>query len=331
MSAKDEGLWLFGYGSLIWKPNFPFKEARVASIRGYKRRFWQGSTDHRGVPGAPGRVVTLIPIVPSKSAFSSASAVAPPSTSATSIAVSITSPSQPQAQAAHAAADSDTEQDSNAEHGVCYGMCYYIEASEREKVLQYLDVREQGGYTQAMVPVYFHSGVSSAASASSSSASASTATASISSSSSNSVSASPLPSAAAASDFKASAAEPSVKALIYLATSSNEEYLGPAPMAVMAQQIASSVGPSGPNYEYLYRLAAALREMGVVDPHVNELERRVKALRESSASASATSASAASNSVLPPASTSPASNAAAAPSTPQPTTSGAAASVATSN
>lgn len=58
--ADRERVWLFGYGSLIYKAGFDYIERRPATISGWQRRFWQGSHDHRGTPEAPGRVATLV-------------------------------------------------------------------------------------------------------------------------------------------------------------------------------------------------------------------------------------------------------------------------------
>ncbi|OSX75457.1 hypothetical protein BU14_0235s0006 [Porphyra umbilicalis] len=53
-------VWLFGYGSLIWRPAIPHTATLDGYITPYRRAFYQASTDHRGTPDAPGRVVTLL-------------------------------------------------------------------------------------------------------------------------------------------------------------------------------------------------------------------------------------------------------------------------------
>lgn len=161
-------VWLFGYGSLIFKADFPFLDRREASIEGWSRRFWQGSCDHRGTPEAPGRVVTLIEQAGAR----------------------------------------------------CRGMAYRVSPD----VFAHLDFREKNGYLRFMTPLHFGDG---------------------------------------------SRAE----GLVYIAASDNAAFLGPAPEREIAAQIARSCGPSGPNREYLLRLAESLRSLGDHDPHVFDIER----------------------------------------------------------
>jgi len=179
VTSRDAGpVWVFGYGSLVWRPAFAHRERRPAVLHGFARRFWQGSTDHRGVPGAPGRVVTLI-----------------------------------EAPGAH-----------------CWGMAYAVERRDAEAVLRLLDHREQGGYDRHQRTLHEPHGDRAFASA-----------------------------------------------LVYVATASNPDWLGPAPLAEIARQVRRAHGPSGSNREYVLRLAASLREHGARDEHVLALAALVEA------------------------------------------------------
>lgn len=53
------GLWVFGYGSLIWNPDFPVARQQVARLSGWHRSFCMRSIHHRGTPEAPGLVLAL--------------------------------------------------------------------------------------------------------------------------------------------------------------------------------------------------------------------------------------------------------------------------------
>jgi len=112
-------LWIFGYGSLCWKTDFPYEESRVGSVRGWCRYFAQRSTDHRGTPDSPGLVATLL----SDEQLSSLGLPRP----------------------------------AGGESVTC-GVCYLVGSQDAQQVLDSLDVREKGGYTRAVVEFQTHGG-----------------------------------------------------------------------------------------------------------------------------------------------------------------------------
>lgn len=175
-------MWIFGYGSLMWKVDFPYSEKIIGYIKGYERRFYQFSTDHRGTPENPGRVVTLIP---------------------------------------------------GSEDSKVYGIAYRIEDSDVDSVVKHLDYREKGGYERKTVRFY--------------------------------------PKNKEMQPFDMT---------IYLASHENPNYAGHAEIDDIAKQVVQSIGPSGPNIDYVCNLAKIMREVvpEAQDDHLFELEAKVIAL-----------------------------------------------------
>ncbi len=53
--------WVFGYASLIWRPEFDAAEHRTALLRGWHRALRMRSRVNRGTPQQPGLVFALLP------------------------------------------------------------------------------------------------------------------------------------------------------------------------------------------------------------------------------------------------------------------------------
>lgn len=56
---EQKNIWIFGYGSLVWRPEFAFEETRHATLTGYSRALCLWSCVNRGTPEQPGLVFGL--------------------------------------------------------------------------------------------------------------------------------------------------------------------------------------------------------------------------------------------------------------------------------
>ena len=56
---EGHDLWVFAYGSLMWRPEFPVAERRLGTVRGFHRRFCLLQRRYRATPERPGLMLAL--------------------------------------------------------------------------------------------------------------------------------------------------------------------------------------------------------------------------------------------------------------------------------
>lgn len=59
-SSQGEPIWMFGYASLIWRPEFDFAERKKVRVHGWHRALQMWSRVNRGSPECPGLVFALL-------------------------------------------------------------------------------------------------------------------------------------------------------------------------------------------------------------------------------------------------------------------------------
>lgn len=48
IARNAKRIWVFGYGSIMWKPGFKYNRSEIGFIKGYSRKMYQGNFNHRG-------------------------------------------------------------------------------------------------------------------------------------------------------------------------------------------------------------------------------------------------------------------------------------------
>lgn len=229
VQSTQEGLWVLGYGSLIYKPppNYDFRIP--CYVHSYSRRFWQSSTDHRGTEEFPGRVATLV---------KTPNSTPEPSTMINDSSISLS-----------------LDEHSHCQDDYMYAVVYYISPTHSQSTRHNLDVREKGGYDLLSLPCH------------------------ITKETLTNINMDPLlfPDLIENSDSKSY----TLHANVYVGGPECDEFIGPELITDTAKVISAAVGPSGTNYEYLYKLCKALEELGGCEKYLHDLLEHVETLMQS--------------------------------------------------
>ena len=174
-------MWVFGYGSLVWNPEFPVAERIVARLRGYARSFCMSSIHHRGTVTVPGLVLAL----------------------------------------------------DERPGEICTGVALRVETGHEETTLQMLRERElvSSAYVERNLPLELDDGRH-------------------------------------------------VTAVSYVIDQDHAQYLRDLSLERQAQIIATAVGGRGPNDEYLFNTTSHLAQLGIADPDLEWLAKRVRDLKD---------------------------------------------------